>query len=561
MHIAKKLLLATLAVVVISSLSFLVSCAPPPPVEQIAIEEAVPTEEAVTPEEAVAVPAEGGDIVIGYDQEPAILNGFLMGGDMMATQDVTAAVLEGLIGLDNELHYYPWLITEIPSVENELLTEEPFTITYKLREGITWSDGEPLTSQDIKFTWETIMNPDWLIISRIGYEKIESIETPDPLTAIVKFKEPYAPWKDLFRGILPKHWLEGKDFNTAMNQEILGSGPFIFEEWATGDHITLVKNENYWGGPNGVKPKLDSITFRFHPETMALITMLRTGEVDLIIPPPDVALLEQLQAIEGVEVQVQGGLIWEHLAFNQKDAGSPLRDINVRKAICYAIDRKTIVEQVLKGQVGILQSIYAPTQAVYTPAWEQYTYDLEKAKQHLAEAGYTAEVLAEKPLKLKLGTTFGNVAREQIQQVIQSQLRQVGINVAIDNYDPPTWFAEKVGQGDYEMGIWAWLVSPDPDLEVLFAKDRIPPEGQNFYWYENDKVTELLKQANTEVDDAKRLPLYQEVQKLLADDAALLPLYQRLNIVAFNARLRGVKANPSLVGTFWNTEEWSLEPE
>ncbi|GFP21353.1 peptide/nickel transport system substrate-binding protein [Candidatus Hakubella thermalkaliphila] len=561
MHIAKKLLLATLAVVVISSLSFLVSCAPPPPVEQIAIEEAVPTEEAVTPEEAVAVPAEGGDIVIGYDQEPAILNGFLMGGDMMATQDVTAAVLEGLIGLDNELHYYPWLITEIPSVENELLTEEPFTITYKLREGITWSDGEPLTSQDIKFTWETIMNPDWLIISRIGYEKIESIETPDPLTAIVKFKEPYAPWKDLFRGILPKHWLEGKDFNTAMNQEILGSGPFIFEEWATGDHITLVKNENYWGGPNGVKPKLDSITFRFHPETMALITMLRTGEVDLIIPPPDVALLEQLQAIEGVEVQVQGGLIWEHLAFNQKDAGSPLRDINVRKAICYAIDRKTIVEQVLKGQVGILQSIYAPTQAVYTPAWEQYTYDLEKAKQHLAEAGYTAEVLAEKPLKLKLGTTFGNVAREQIQQVIQSQLRQVGINVAIDNYDPPTWFAEKVGQGDYEMGIWAWLVSPDPDLEVLFAKDRIPPEGRNYYWYENDKVTELLKQANTEVDDAKRLPLYQEVQKLLADDAALLPLYQRLNIVAFNARLRGVKANPSLVGTFWNTEEWSLEPE
>ncbi|MBT9170450.1 MAG: Oligopeptide-binding protein AppA [Actinobacteria bacterium] len=533
MYIPKRLLFVVIVVSVVFALYIVAGCAPRP----------------------------SGDIVIGYDQEPAILNGFLMGGDMMATQDVTAAVLEGLIGLDNELHYYPWLITEIPSVENELLTEEPFTITYKLREGITWSDGEPLTSQDIKFTWETIMNPDWLIISRVGYEKIESIETPDPLTAIVKFKEPYAPWKDIFRGILPKHWLEGKDFNTAMNQEILGSGPFILKEWAAGDHITLVKNENYWGGPNGVKPKLDSITFRFHPETMALITMLKTGEVDLIIPPPDVALLEQLQAIEGVEVQVQGGLIWEHLAFNQKDAGSPLRDINVRKAICYAIDRKTIVEQVLKGQVGILQSIYAPTQAVYTPAWEQYTYDLEKAKQHLAEAGYTAEVLAEKPLKLKLGTTFGNVAREQIQQVIQSQLRQVGINVTIDNYDAATWFSEKVDKGDYEMGIWAWVVSPDPDLEATFARDRIPPEGQNYYWYENDKVTELLKQANTEVDDAKRLPLYQEVQKLLADDAALLPLYQRLNIVAFNARLRGVKANPSLVGTFWNTEEWSLEPE
>lgn len=534
MRITTKLLVTTLALVVISFLSILVSCAPPPP-------------------------AEGGDIVIGYDQEPAILNAFIQGGDMMATQDTTRAVIEGLIGLDNELHYYPWLITEIPSLENGLLTEEPFTITYKLREGITWSDGQPLTSEDIKFTWETIMNPDWLIIVRVGYEKIESIETPDPLTAIVKFTEPYAPWKDLFTGILPQHWLEGKDFNTAMNREILGSGPFILKEWAAGDHITLVKNENYWGGPKGVKPKLDSITFRFHPDTMALITMLRTGEVDLIIPPPEVALLEQLQAIEGVEVQVQGGLIWEHLAFNQKQADSPLRDVNVRKAISYAIDRKTIVEQVLKGQVSVLQSVYAPTQAVYTPAWEQYTYDLEKAKQHLAEAGYTEEVLAGEPLKLKLGTTAGNAAREQIQQIIQSQLRQIGINVAIDNYDAPTWFSEKVDKGDYEMGIWAWAVSPDPDIESMFAKDRIPPEGQNSYWYENDKVTELLKQANTEVDDARRIPLYQEVQKLMADDAVLLPLYQRLNIVAFNARLKGVKANPSRVGTFWNTEEWSLE--
>lgn len=565
------MLFAVLTLLVISSLFIVVSCVAPLPAEKetteevTTTEEAVPTEEAVTTEEAAAVPAEGGDIVIGYDgSEPRILNGYLVGGDMMATRDTTATVFEGLIGLDDEFHYYPWLITEIPSVENGLLTEEPFTITYKLRKGITWSDGEPLTSEDIKFTWETIMNPDWEILSRVGYEKIESIETPDPLTAIVKFKQPYAPWKDLFGpsggvpGILPKHWLEGKDFNTVMNQEVLGSGPFILKEWAAGDHITLVKNENYWGGPNGVKSKLDSITFKFIG-TDDLIPLLRTGQVDLIIPPPDLNLLEQLQDMGGVEVQVQGGLRWEHLAFNQKEADSPLRDVNVRKAISYAIDRKAIVEQVLKGQVGILQSIYAPTQTVFTPAWEQYTYDLMKAKELLAKSGYTEEVLAEKPLKLKLGTTFGNAAREQIEQIIQSQLRQVGINVAIDNYEPVTWFSEKVDKGEYEMAIFAWEISPDLDVVMFFSKDRMPPDGQNYYWYENDKVTELLKQANTEVDDAKRLPLYQEAQQIMADEAALLPLYQHLYVVAFNAKLKGVKANPSQVGTFWNTEEWSLE--
>ena len=493
-------------------------------------------------------------IVVGYDQEPAILNPFITGGDMMATADVIQSVSQGLFTVDNTLKYVPVLLAEVPSMENGGITQDPFTITYKLKKGIKWSDGKPLTSADIKFTWETIMNPDNQILSRDGYDKIESIETPDDQTAVVKFKEIYAPWKNLFSppyAVLPMHWLEGKDFNQAMNRELLGSGPYMFKEWVSGDSITLVRNPKYWDDP---KPTIESITFKYNPETNTLVTMLQSGEVDMIIPPPDVALIEQLKAIEGVKVDIQGGLIWEHLAFGQ-NRDTVLRDVNIRKAICHAVDRQSIVNELLKGQVNVLQSIYVSTQPVYIPAWEQYDYNIDKAKEYLAKSGYGPD----NPIDLKISTTAGNVLREQLEQIIQANLKEIGINITIENFDPDTWFGEKTPTGEFDIGEWAWLVSPDPDLAGTFAGDMIPPDGQNYYWYNNDQVTTLLHDANKQADEAKRFEMYKEVQRLMAEDAIILPLYQRLNVVAYNSALKGVKANPSQIGTFWNTEEWTIE--
>ena len=401
------------------------------------------------------------------------------------------------------------------------------------------------------------MNPDYQIITRDGYDKIESIETPDDLTAVVKFKEFYAPWKNLFGPggsyfILPKHWLEGKDFNTVMNREILGSGPYMFKEWISGDSITLTRNPKYWGE---MKPTIESITFKYNPETNTLITMLQSDEVDLIIPPPDVSLVEQLKAIEGVNVQVKGGLGWFHLAFGQKRE-TPLRDINVRKAICYGIDRDSIVNELLKGQVNVLQSIYFPTQPFYVPAWEKYTHDINKAKEYLAKAGYGPD----NSVDIKISTTTGDVLREQLEQIIQANLKEIGINIIIENFDADTYYGEKVPAGEFDIGMWGMLVSPDPDIASFFAGDMIQPNGQNVYWYDGkDELTKLLHDANTQTDEAKRFDMFREAQEILADDAIILPLYQRLNIVAYNASLRGVKANPSMIGTFWNTEEWMLE--
>jgi len=508
-------------------------------------------------------PVAGGDLVIGYDQEPAILNPLKKGGDMMATKDAISNVLYGLLRAKPDLTYEALLAEEVPTVENGLVTESPFTVTYKIKEEAVWSDGTPITSADVKFTWETIMSDDWKILSRLGYEKITAIETPDDKTAKLIFSEPYAPYRDLFSSsgcVLTKHALEGQDFDTVLNDAIpVASGPFVFDKWNKGDSIVLARNDAFWG-PN--KAYLDTVTFKYIPETNTIIAQFETGEVQAINPPPDVSLIEQIDAAG--EVQADPGTIWEHIAFNLEKPH--VSDVKVRQAIAYGIDRQAIVDQVMAGQVKPLNSILVPEQPTYyTPAWEKYTLDKGKAEALLAEAGYAkgADGIYAKDgskLTLKFRTTAGNVGREKMQQIVQANLKEVGIEIVIDNVDATTFFSESTVNGDFEMGEWAWLASPDPSATTLFASDSIPPDGQNYYRYRNAEVTQALKDSDVEAVESERIAFMKTVQELMAEDVPLIPLYQRLSILGYRSNIVGPQNNPTLEGVFWNLGEWWMKP-
>ncbi|MDP3012972.1 MAG: peptide ABC transporter substrate-binding protein, partial [Candidatus Subteraquimicrobiales bacterium] len=442
-------------------------------------------------------------------------------------------------------------------VENGTITENPFTVTYKIKKEAKWDDGTPITSKDVKFTWKTIMNKKWKIISITGYDKIEKIETPDDKTVKIVFKEPYAPWKDLFTGsyfILPKRALEDKDFNTVMNREILfAAGPFKFKEWKSGDSITLVRNENYWGEHLAY---LDSVTFKYIPETTTQLAQFKTGEVDFIYPPPDVDLLEQLKVQPNTVVLVKAGTVWEHIAFNNAD--EHLKDVRVRKAIAYGINREAIAEDVMKGQVKPLHSIIVPEQKnYYTSTWEVYKSDPDKAELLLKEAGYAKRadgIYAKggKKLSLTFSTTAGNVARERIQQIVQSDLKKIGIEIEIKNTEAGTYFGTWLPKGQYQIGQWAWLASPDPGYTTLFAGDQIPDKGQNYYRYVNDAVTKLWHKQDVTVDETERIKLIKEAQELMAEDCPFVPLYQRLEVIAHTNKLHGPLNNPTLQGPTWN---------
>ncbi|ABG03839.1 extracellular solute-binding protein, family 5 [Rubrobacter xylanophilus DSM 9941] len=481
------------------------------------------------------------ELIVGLDQEPAILNGYIVGGDLVATSNVTRPVMESVLQIMPDLSYAPKLADGEPRVASE----DPLTIEFRLKDGITWSDGEPLTVEDYVFTYNTVMNDRWQIITREIWDSIDRIETPDELTARIIFKRPDARWRDILAAdVLPKHVLQGKNFNKYFNDRIVGSGPYVFEEWRKGQSLTVVANENYWGDP----PAIKKITFRFIPDTNSLKAALRSGEVQFINPPPDIGLIEELRGYDGVTVQTKFGTVWEHLAFNVEKVDN----LNIRRAIAYAVNRRQLIQEILQGEARPLQSVLVPEQEpFYTPAWERYSFDPDRARRLVEQArgeGASTEI--------EYSTTSGNALRETAQQVIQQQMEQVGITLRINNSSAETYFGERTPEGDFEMGEWAWSATPDPSITTLFGANQVPPNGQNYYRYRNEEVTRLLEQADITVDQQERARLTRRAQELMAEDVPLVPLYQRPEIYAYADNLEGPRVNPTLATAFWNVGEW-----
>jgi peptide/nickel transport system substrate-binding protein len=488
----------------------------------------------------------GNTLTVGYYEEPAILNSFIVGGDLAATGDVTAGILQAPLVILPDLSFGPQLSDGMPKV----ISESPLTIEYKLKKGLKWSDGKPLTSEDAKFSYDLIMDPKNKIITRTGWEDIDKFETPDDLTVRMTFKKPYAPWKTLLGGsetqIWPKHIYEGEDFNKVANSKLTGSGPFKFKEWRKGQSLTIERNENYWGE----KPGLKEVVFRFIPDTNTQTASLQSAEVQFIDPPPDIGLFSKLKSFEGVKVQVKAGTIWEHIAFNVE----AVPNLKIRQAIAYGINRAQVIDEILQGQVEPLESVLVPDQEpYYSPAWAAYTHDPDKAKELVQQAkseGASTEIT--------FSTTSGDRLRETLQEVVQQQLKDIGITITIKNTSADTFFGQWTPQGKFEMGEWAWLANPDPTSTTLFSANQVPPKGQNYYRYKNDKVTSLWDESDKTVDVNKRADLIRQAQDLMVQDMPLIPMYQRPVYYAFTDNLSGPEANPTIAGPFWNIGDWKF---
>ncbi len=482
-------------------------------------------------------------LLIGYDQEPSILNNYITGGDLQATQDTTVGIVQSPLQIMPDLSFQPWLADGMPKI----MKKNPLTIEYKFKDGITWSDGKPLTSEDARWTFEQIMDKKNNIISRVGWDQVSKFETPDKRTVRIIFKTPYAPWRTMLGGnatqILPKHIYQNKNFNKALNNSIVGSGPYKFQEWKKGEYLKWVRNDNYWGS----KPAIDEITFRWIPDTNTLINSLRSGEVQFINPPVDIGIKQKLN-ISGTKMQSKAGVIWEHIAFNV----DKVPNLDLRKAIAYGINREQVINKLLKGAVNPLQSILVPDQKpYYTPAWEMYTHDPTKAKKFAQQAKSTGA-----NMNITFSTTADNTLRETLQQVVQQQLKDLGINVSIKNTAAETFFGQWTPKGTFEMGEWAWLSTPDPTVTTLFAGDQVPPKGQNYYRYRNKQVTKWLHQADRTIETGPRANLTRQAQDQMAKDLPLIPMYQRPVYIAYVDNLKGPEVNPTLAGVFWNIGEW-----
>lgn len=518
-------------------------------------------ENVLTPEKKKTAIQQGGQLKYGSLNEPNTLNPLI--SDLLATAEVGKLVFSGLVVAGENGEWIPDLAADVPTTANGGITADGRIVTYHLRQGVTWHDGVAFTAEDVKFTWQLIMNQKANIVSREGYDRISSIETPDKYTVVVKFREYYAPYMMLFGTILPKHKLENAgDLNKApFNRAPIGTGPFKFKEWQVAEALIFDANPNYYRG----KPVLDSIVYKIVPEQSLLLTQLKNGELDIA---SNIAFsnLEQVQSIEGMRAVIRPTNVWEHMDFNLDNV--LFQDPLVRKAIATAIDRQAIVNDVLKGVAAPAYGDQSPLSWAYKPLQQPSNRDVNAARELLAQAGWTPGpdgimVKATKKLAFTLAAPNGNRQREQTAQKIAEQLKEVGIAVTVQPIDTQLFFSDVLKNRRFETAIYAWVASSDPDNLNLWHSRKIPSRangavGQNYPGWRNPEIDKLTELGIKTVDMNARKEIYFRIQDILREDCPVVPLYFRGNIDAAKVSIVNYQPNPTPAGNFWNVWQWGF---
>jgi len=524
----------------------------------------------------------GGEAIVGDSQEPPTLNSFLPGGDNFIVSIVGQGYATGVQEISGfTLELIPELVTELPTVGNGAVTvndDGTMTVNYTIRDEAVWADGTPISGDDFQFTLDTIMNEDYPI-TRDTYSDIVSTEVGDK-TFSYTMSAPTVLYELIFGEILPKHDIEGTDFVNDYNEERwVSSGPFSFDTWAKGEFITLVKNDNYWKTDEETGqqlPYLDSVTFRFIPETEALINAFRAREVDVINPDPNTENIETLQALEpeGAAVEVLNGPVWEHVNFQfgpgrlDRNPDSCTENYNMRLAAAQAIDKSVLTDEILAGQVEPLSSYvdaFSPT--LSQQAWDQYSFDPAAA----AESYAAAVEETGRECSFVFSTTSNNAARVKMSELFVDMFAAAGIPYENDLEESQLFFGETFAGGIWDLGEWAWVGSPGlsglVSIHDVWDPESPGPDGNNTYYWgtENSSVideataryAELRDEMNATVDDGELLALINEAENILADNLVIIPLYARLVTAAVWAdEIGNFKHNPTQASHTWNMEYW-----
>ncbi len=541
----------------------------------------VTTTVAETTTTAAAGKQYGGEVIVADDQEPPTLNTFVPGGDNFIVSIIGQGYFAGVQEIDGfTLDYIPELVTELPTLENGGVTvndDGTMTVNYTIREEAVWSDGTPISGDDFQFTLDTIMDPD-IPASKLTYEDIVSTEV-GPKTFTYTMSAPTTLYETIFDTIIPKHAVEGSDFLTDWNETMWPSGgPFIFDEWRPGEFLRLVRNDNYWmtdPETGDQLPYLDSVVFRFIPETESVINAFRAREVDVIQTPPATEAIEALQALEpeGAIVEVLSGPVWEHLNFqfgtDNRNANTANANLNYRKCIAHAVDKAQIVDEILAGQVEPLTSfveVYNPT--LSQGSWAQYDYNVEGATAFCDAA---KEELGVDTLEAIFSTTSNNDARVKLSELFVDMFTAVGIDYTNELEDSQLFFGESGPNGTYDLGEWAWVGSPGLSglVGIMDVWDPEDPDPSLNNWYRygtpgstlidehTARFAEIRDELNASVDPTVLEPLITEAESLLADQAVFVPLYARLVVAAvWGDEVGGFKHNPTQASHTWNLESW-----
>ncbi|HUA10189.1 MAG TPA: peptide ABC transporter substrate-binding protein [Candidatus Acidoferrales bacterium] len=478
-------------------------------------------------------------------------------------QELASLIYSYLVKFDDRGELVPDAATEVPSRANGGISADGRTITYHLRPGVRFSDGSALTAFDVAETIGHVAFPGTDAPSRVAFDDIAAIATPDEHTVKVYLREPYAPILVYLCGpgnaipILPARLLQGhvRLHTTGLDSQPLGSGPYKVDRWLRSERLELSANPYYFGG----KPKIGHLTILPVPSSTTAYTMLRTGEADAYVNADDsqYALLAALPGKRTEEIPIDGT---GALIFNTSVRA--LADPRVRRALTEALDVQSIVDKTLLGKGrardpgrGLFEWAYDPR------AYAMPGYDPADAARLLANAGWR---MGPDGLRHRHGAVLALdiIARAdkpsalQMATQIQAQERSLGVRITIRRLAVDALVAPDgpLYGGHYDLALFPFIAGFDPDVRDQFACNRVPPRGFNKARYCNPALDRIMDQAVRPYERAARIPYYREVQRNLARDLPIVVMYQAVSINTFPAWLRNER---SAVNTpFWNVADW-----
>jgi peptide/nickel transport system substrate-binding protein len=495
-------------------------------------------------------PAYGDAVIIGSIGDASNLIPIISSDS--ASHEVAGFVYNGLVKYDKNYT----IVGDL--AESWEVSEDNLTITFHLRKDVKWQDGVPFTSDDVMFTYKLMIDPNTPTAYAADFMLVSQARNPDPYTFIVTYKEPFAPaliswgiW------IMPKHLLEGKDITTSdLGRNPVGTGPYRFKEWSTGEKIVLDSYHDYFEG----RPYIDRVIYRIIPDTATMFLELKAGGVDWMGLSPiqykhqtgDASFKENFVTYK----YLADG--YTYLGFNLKDP--KFTDVRVRRAISYAIDKQEIIDIVLLGLGETATGPYKPGTWQYNGDVQRYDYNPGKAKGLLAEAGWKdtdGDGILDKdgvPFSFTIVTNQGNELRAKSAELIQNKLKNVGIKVNIRIVEWAAFLSEFIEPRKFEAVILAWNILQDPDLFDVWHSSKTGPNELNHISFANPEVDRLLEDGRRTFDTDERKEYYDRFQEILADEAPYVFLYVPYALPAIQARFKGIEPAPA--GISYNFNQW-----
>jgi len=494
----------------------------------------------------------GGNLINAMAGEPSNLIAMIAGDS--ASSAIAGNIFNSLVKYDENLNYAPDL------AESWKISNNQKTITFKLKKGLQWADGKPLTSADVLFTWKLITNPNTRTPYASDYQLVKKASTPNPLTFKVTYESSYAPALDTWTSlhILPKHILKDEDINnTFFSRKPTGSSFYKLDEWISGQQVTLKANNKSVLGA----PLIENLISRIIPDTSSQFLELTADNIDVMNINP-IQYQRVFPARKDLQQKIalykELGNGYTYLGFNLRKP--PFNDIRVRQALNYAIDKDEVIKGVLLGLGEPISSPYKPGTRWNNPNLNPYPYKPSKALNLLQEAGYKKNndgILMKngKPLKFEI-ITNQNKQREMTAVVIQKRLQEIGVDVSIRVIEWASFVNRFIKTGDFDVVVLGWSLSLDPDQYNIWHSSQQGPGQFNFLGYSNKNVDKLLELGRVELNVSKREKIYHEFSKYLLEDSPIIYLYAGYGLSAVHKRVKGIKNPAPPAGIYHNNYDW-----